>query len=231
MRQAYGMTEATLATIDAPPDDRVLGSVGRPASDSEIRIRDEQGPPLPAGERGEICIRGGGVMSGYLDDDQGTSSVLREGWMHTGDIGWVDLDGRLFVVDRIKDMIIRGGNNIYPAEVEAVLVEFPGVASAAVVGRPHPVHGEEIVAVIEPVAAGDLDLKALQEHARQSLARNRLPREWAVIESLPLGPSRKILKRELRDDIRSGSLPTSPLGDLGPAGRNPGQQDPSHDEK
>lgn len=231
VRQAYGMTEATLATINAPPDPRVLGSVGLPASDSEIRILGEQGEILPDGERGEICIRGGGVMAGYIDDPAGTDQVLREGWMHTGDIGWVDPAGRLYVVDRIKDMIIRGGNNIYPAEVEAVLVEFHGVASAAVVGREHPIHGEEIVAVIEPVESGELDMQALQDHAARQLARNRLPREWAIVDALPLGPSRKVLKRELREQIRSGALPTSTRSLSGGSGRDPGQQNPPHDKE
>ena len=231
VRQAYGMTEATLATIDSSPQQRVLGSVGRAASDSEIRVLDKDGGALTAGERGEICIRGGGLMSGYIDDPDGTAQVLRDGWMHTGDIGWVDTDGRLFVVDRIKDMIIRGGNNIYPAEVESVLVEFPGVASAAVVGREHPVHGEEIVAIIEPVAEGILDLAALQQHARDSLARNRLPREWAVVKNLPLGPSRKILKRELREEIHSGSLATTAMPGSGAPNRRPGKQAPADDKK
>ena len=145
IRQAYGMTEATLATINAPPDSRILGSVGRAAPDSAIRIVDETDTEQPAGTRGQILIRGGGVMQGYLDDEAATAEALHGGWMHTGDIGWLDELGRLFVVDRIKDMIIRGGNNIYPAEIEAVLNEPAWVASVAVVGRPHPVHGEEIV--------------------------------------------------------------------------------------
>ena len=170
-------------------------------------------------------------MSGYIDDPDGTAQVLRDGWMHTGDIGWVDTDGRLFVVDRIKDMIIRGGNNIYPAEVESVLVEFPGVAGAAVVGREHPVHGEEIVAIIEPVAEGILDLAALQQHARDSLARNRLPREWAVVKNLPLGPSRKILKRQLREELHSGALVTTAMPGSGAPNRRPGQQAPADNKK
>ncbi|MEO2169918.1 MAG: AMP-binding protein, partial [bacterium] len=142
IRQAYGMTEATLATINAPPDSRILGSVGRAAPDSAIRIVDETDTEQPAGTRGQILVRGGGVMQGYLDDEAATAEALRGGWMHTGDIGWLDEQGRLFVVDRIKDMIIRGGENIYPAEIEAVLNEPAWVASVAVVGRPHPVHGE-----------------------------------------------------------------------------------------
>ncbi|MFP6663329.1 MAG: class I adenylate-forming enzyme family protein [Deltaproteobacteria bacterium] len=206
IRQAYGMTEATLATINAPSDSRVLGSVGRAAPDCAIRIVDEADVEQPEGIRGQILVRGGGVMQGYLDDETATAEALRGGWMHTGDIGWLDEQGHLFVVDRIKDMIIRGGNNIYPAEIEAVLNELPWVASVAVVGRPHPVHGEEIVAIIETISDAPFDLAELKAHAASAIARNKRPREWAVVEAMPLGPSAKILKRDLRHQIAAGLL-------------------------
>lgn len=206
IRQAYGMTEATLATIDAPPAARKLGSVGRAAPDSEVRIVASDGTECAAGKRGEIRIRGGGVMLRYLDDDAATARALVQGWMRTGDIGWLDDDGYLHVVGRIKDMIIRGGNNIYPAELEAVLMELPEVAAAAVIGRPHETHGEDVVAVLELTPGARIERATLDRFAEDAFARNKRPRDWAVVDAMPLGPSNKILKRVLRSRLERGEL-------------------------
>ncbi|MBM4267666.1 MAG: long-chain fatty acid--CoA ligase [Deltaproteobacteria bacterium] len=209
IRQGYGMTEATFSTIDAPGDERVVGSVGRAAHGVDVRIADESGRDAPPLATGEVLVRGRNMMTGYLDDPAATAEALRDGWMHTGDVGYLDEAGRLFVVDRLKDMIIRGGNNVYPSEVEAVLTEHPDVREAAVVGRPDDFYGEEIVALVVPRGARGIDLGALRGWAAERIAKNKVPREWAVLESLPLGPSRKVLKRELRERIADGSIALS----------------------
>lgn len=194
VRQGYGLTEATFSTIDTPPEPPVPGSVGRPAWGVEVRVADG----------GEIEVRGHNVMTGYLGDREATRDVLPDGWLRTGDIGSIDADGRLHVTDRRKDLVIRGGNNVFPAEVEAVLCRHPGVAEVAVVGRPDPHHGEEVVAVVVPRAGVPLD--DLADFAAQHLARTKVPRELVTVAALPLGPSGKVLKRVLRDRIASGEL-------------------------
>jgi long-chain acyl-CoA synthetase len=206
VRQAYGMTEATISTMNAPPDTRVLGSVGRPAPGIEVRIADDADRELAIGESGQVLIRGHNLMSGYLDDPEATAEALRGGWMHTGDVGRIDADGRLFVVDRLKDMIIRGGNNVYPSEVEAALASHPGVREVAVVGRPDPYLGEEVVAVVVPSSDPPPRAEALRDWAAARVAATKVPREVAIVDALPLGPSRKVLKRLLREQIADGTL-------------------------
>lgn len=197
--QGYGLTEATFSTVDAPPERRVHGSVGRPAWGVEVRV----------GEGGEIEVRGHNAFSGYLDDDEATRAATRDGWVRTGDIGRIDGDGRLWVVDRKKDLVIRGGYNVYPAEVEAVLCRHPGVAEVAVVGRPDSYYGEEVVAVVVPRRGASLaDLGAF---AAGQIARTGRPRELVVVEALPVGPSGKVLKRVLRERIAAGELVPVPL--------------------
>ena len=207
IRQGYGMTEATFSTINAPPDERTIDSVGRAAHGVDIRITDARGHDVPAGETGEVRVRGSNVMSGYLDDDGATAEALGDGWMHTGDVGRLDDEGRLFVVDRLKDMIIRGGYNVYPSELEAVLARHPSVRDVAVVGRPDNHFGEEIVALLVPKPGVRIDPAAVREWATEHVARNKMPREWAVLEELPLGASGKVLKRELRDRVSEGRIP------------------------
>ena len=206
IRQAYGMTEATLATLDAPPEPRTIGAVGRVVPGIEIAIVDASGHAVAPGEPGEVLIRGHNLMSGYLDDATATGEALRDGWMHSGDIGSVDANGLLRVVDRIKDMIIRGGNNVYPSEVEAVLATHPALREVAVVGRPDPYYGEEIVAFVVPAdPTSPPDPAELASFARARLARTKVPREWHLVDAFPLGPSRKVLKRELRARLAAGS--------------------------
>lgn len=212
IRQGYGMTEATFSTINAPPDERRINSVGRPARGVELRITDERGRDVAPGNTGEVRVRGPNLMSAYLDDEAATREALEDGWMHTGDVGRIDDAGRLYVVDRLKDMILRGGFNVYPSELEAVLTEHPDVQDAAVVGRPDPHYGEEIVALIVPRPGANLVLSALEQWAGERVARNKRPREWAVLDDLPLGPSRKVLKRELRDRVASGAIPVTRPG-------------------
>jgi long-chain acyl-CoA synthetase len=210
IRQGYGLTEATFSTVDAPPETPRPGTVGRPVWGCEARIVDGEGRVCPPGEEGEILIRGNNVMSHYLNDPDATAAVLQDGWMRSGDVGVLDATGRLTVVDRIKDLIIRGGNNVYPSEVEQVLASHPEISQVAVVGRPDPYYGEEVVAVIVPGAA-PVDLAGLRGWVLERLARTKVPREVAIVDAMPLGPSGKVLKRELRARLTDGRLATVPM--------------------
>jgi long-chain acyl-CoA synthetase len=176
---------------------RTPGSIGYPVWGVEMTILDGEDRPLPDGERGEICIRGHNIMKGYLGRPDATKEALRNGWFHSGDIGIRDADGSYRIVDRKKDMIIRGGFNVYPREVEEVLYAHPAIVEAAVVGVPHGSHGEEVKAVVV-----SRDPKLTPEDViawcKQRLAAYKYPRLIEFSESLPKGPTGKILKRELR---------------------------------
>lgn len=206
VRQGFGLTEATFSTV-CPPDERGgEDSVGRPVFGVEVRIVDEAGKTCPAGIAGEVCVRGQNVMAGYLDDEEATREAVRDGWLHSGDIGQLDEAGRLTIVDRIKDMIIRGGFNVYPAEVEAVLVKHPAIRDAAVVGVPDERYGEDVLAalVLHPGAA--LEPAELDAFCRAQLSRVKLPRRVAFLERLPVGPSGKVQRREVRRMVEQGML-------------------------
>lgn len=212
IREGFGMTEATICTLNAPPDSRELGSVGRPVWGIDVRVVGDDGADVPTGHRGEVIVRGHNMMSGYLDDAGASAEALREGYMHTGDVGRLDAQGRLYIVDRVKDMIIRGGNNVYPSEVEAALSGHADIAEVAVVGRPDDYYGEEVVAVAVLRQGAALDAAGLFAYARTQVARTKLPREVAFLPALPLGPSGKVLKRTLRDRLVSGELTTEKVG-------------------
>jgi long-chain acyl-CoA synthetase len=165
IREVYGLTEASgLGTSTRRTEPFRRGSAGRAYFNTELQIFDDQDQPLPPGERGEICLRGPIVMQGYHNRLDETAEILRGGWLHTGDIGYLDDEGYLFVVDRKKDMIIRGGENIFPAELEAVLHQHPAVAEAAVVGVPDPLYGENVVAFVVPKAGQTLTEEEVIEH-------------------------------------------------------------------
>lgn len=205
VRDAYGLTEATFSTIDVPDDDGGVGTVGRPVPGVEVTILDPQGRPCPAHVDGEIAVRGQNVTAGYLDDDAATRlSLTEDGFFRTGDIGRVDEAGRLVVVDRLKDLIVRSGFNVVPAEVEAALLSFEGVLEAAVVGVPDDHHGEEIVAVIR--ADSPISLAALDAHARGVLSPVKVPRRYAFVSALPIGASGKVLRRALRASLVAGEI-------------------------
>ena len=203
IREVYGLTEATgLGTANRRSEPFRPGSAGRAYANMELLIVDDDDRPLPAGERGEICIRGPVVMRGYHNRPDETAEILRGGWLHTGDIGYLDDDGYLFVVDRKKDMIIRGGENIFPAELEAVLHEHPGVAEAAVVGVPDAVYGENVVAfvVVKPGAAVS---RGRGDRARlPQVARFKAPSKVHFVPALPKSNIGKILRRVLRETRR-----------------------------
>jgi acyl-CoA synthetase (AMP-forming)/AMP-acid ligase II len=182
-----------------------LGSAGLPFAGMEVRVVDAEDRDLPAGEAGEVLARGDAVMAGYWRDERATAATLRGGWLHTGDIGALDAEGFLTLRDRSKDMIISGGSNIYPREVEEVLLKHPAVAEASVVGRPHPDWGEEVVAFIVPrpgmrIAESELDRLCLGH-----IARFKRPRAYLFIDALPKNNYGKVLKTELRKRLSDGS--------------------------
>jgi acyl-CoA synthetase (AMP-forming)/AMP-acid ligase II len=202
----YGLTETTgVVTITAPDDpvDAVVTTCGRPVPGVELRLVEVDGDagddrPVPRREvpRGEVVVRGPSVMAGYLDDPEATAEVLRDGWLHTGDVGELDPEGRLRIVDRLKDMILVGGFNVYPAEVEHVLLEHAAVAQAAVVGALDDRLGEVVVAhVVMRVPVDDDELTA---HCRARLAGYKVPRRVVVHDELPRNVSGKVLKHELQ---------------------------------
>jgi long-chain acyl-CoA synthetase len=213
LRQGYGMTEATFSTLNAPPDERVIGSVGKPAWGVELRIVDAEGADVPRGQSGQVLVRGPNVMTGYLLDEDATNEALSDGWVHSGDVGMLDEAGRLRIVDRIKDLIIRGGYNVYPSEVENALGAHPDVHEVAVVGRPDAFFGEEVVAILVPRAGATLDAQALHRFVSERVSRIKLPREYAIVSQLPLGASGKIHKRTLRDQLLTGQLKPQKLSD------------------
>jgi len=201
---AYGLTETVSGDTFLDRESLVtkLGSVGRPCLHLELNVWDEHGRSVPPGERGEVVLRGPKVFAGYWRDPDATAAAFAGGWFHTGDVGVRDDDGYLYIVDRLKDLILSGGENIAGSEVERVLYEHDGVLEAAVVGRPDARWGEVPVAfvVLRPGAsAGALELV---EHCGQRLARFKIPKDVVFLDALPRNPSGKVLKRELRDELQ-----------------------------
>ncbi len=200
IQEGFGLSEtspiASFMTLDKP---RKSGSIGYPVWGVEMCIVDEDDRRLPDGERGEICIRGHNIMKGYLNRPDATAEALRNGWFHSGDIGYRDEDGCYFIVDRKKDMILRGGFNVYPREVEEVLYEHEAVAEAAVLGVPHESHGEEVKAVVALAPGKSVTPEELERYCKDRLAAYKYPRIVEIVDALPKGPTGKILKRELRD--------------------------------
>jgi fatty-acyl-CoA synthase len=198
---AYGLTETVSGDTFLDRDSIVskLGSVGRPCLHLELEVWDEGGRPVGPGERGEIVMRGPKVFKGYWRDPDATARAFEGGWFHTGDVGVRDEDGYLYIVDRLKDMIVSGGENIAGSEVERVLYEHPAVLEAAVVGRPDKRWGEVPVAfvVLRPGTAASAD--DLTSHCRDQLARFKVPKDVTFLEALPRNPSGKVLKRDLRE--------------------------------
>ncbi len=197
---AYGLTETVSGDTFLDRDSMVtkLGSVGRPCLYLELDIWDDRGRSVPAGASGEIVMRGPKVFRGYWRDPEATAAAFAGGWFHTGDIGVRDEDGYLFIVDRLKDMIVSGGENIASSEVERVLYEHESVLEAAVVGSPDDRWGEVPVAFVVLREGATVLTEALLEHCRTQLARYKVPKEITYLDALPRNPSGKVLKRELR---------------------------------
>ncbi|WP_338013057.1 acyl-CoA synthetase [Streptomyces sp. TSRI0107] len=201
--QAYGMTEAApIATLLTGADHaagRRLRSAGRAAAHGEVKIVDPAGREVERGTVGEIALRGDHVMQGYWGRPEESAAVLRQGWLHTGDGAYMDDEGYVFVVDRFKDMIISGGENVYSAEVENAIAQHPAVAACAVIGVPDADWGERVHAVIVLRAGHTLTAEQLRQHTKSLIAGYKAPRTVEFTRALPLSPAGKILKRELRE--------------------------------
>jgi long-chain acyl-CoA synthetase len=199
--EGYGMTETASSCSFNRPGDRKVLSIGKPLWGVTMRVADSSDKPLPPGPEhvGEILIRGHNVMKGYLGRAEATAETLRGGWLHTGDLGYVDTDGFYFIVDRAKDLVIRGGYNVYPREIEEVLYAHPSILEAAVIGKPDERLGEEVVAVVVLREGASLSAEEIIAYCRERLAAYKYPREIRFMAELPKGPSGKILKAALRD--------------------------------
>jgi long-chain acyl-CoA synthetase len=199
--EGYGLSETGSTTSFNRPGDRKPLSVGKPIWGVQMRVAGSGDQPLPPGpdQIGEILIRGHNVMKGYRNRPDATADALMGGWLHTGDLGYQDPDGFYFIVDRTKDLVIRGGYNVYPREIEEVLYAHPGIVEAAVIGKADERLGEEVVAVVvlaDDSGPGEQEIIA---YCRERLAAYKYPREVRFRSELPKGPSGKILKTELRD--------------------------------
>jgi long-chain acyl-CoA synthetase len=201
--EGYGLTESTgAASFNGLRRERKVGSVGIALPGTEVRIAGDDGQALAAGGIGEVLVKGPMVMKGYWNRPEATEHALRDGWLHTGDLGRQDADGDIEIVDRLKEMIVRGGYNVYPREVEEVLYGHPEIAEAAVVGVPDEHFGEEVGAaiVLRPGAAAEPE--AIRAWAKERLSAYKVPRLFAFAEELPKGPTGKVLKREIVIDPR-----------------------------
>ena len=205
--EGYGLSETTcVATVNQPARGTRPGTVGHPVPGVEVGIADADVDAevtlLGPDQLGEVVIRGSNVMAGYLGRPDATAAAIVDGWFRSGDLGTLDADGFLRIVDRKKDLVIRGGFNVYPREVEEQLLQHDDVGQAAVIGVPDDRYGEEVVAVVVPAQGRSLDSDALVAWARERLGGHKYPRRVEVVESLPLGPSNKVLKRDLRERLR-----------------------------
>jgi long-chain acyl-CoA synthetase len=210
--QIYGQGEAPMTITVLPVEDHFddhdgrrlerLGSVGRAQTGVELAVLDTDDRPVDAGQIGEVCVRGDVVMAGYLNNPEATAHTLANGWLHTGDLGRLDEHGYLTLVDRSKDLIISGGSNIYPREVEEVLLLHPAIKEAAVIGLPDPEWGESVVAALVKKEGHIPDEKELDLFCLEHIARFKRPKRYVFVDELPKNATGKVLKRELRDRFR-----------------------------
>jgi long-chain acyl-CoA synthetase len=205
--EGYGLSEAA-PTVSAHRRNEPVkpGSVGRPFPGVEVRIVDDAGKEVPTGQEGELVVRGDNVSPGYFRNDEATRDAFKDGWLHTGDIARMDDDGYLYIVDRKKDLIIRGGFNIYPRDLEEVLVKHPAVAEVAVVGAPSEQMGEEVVAFVVPKPGAPAAEAELIGYCQEKLAKYKTPRRVVFIDALPRSGIGKVLKKALREKAREVSL-------------------------
>jgi long-chain acyl-CoA synthetase len=207
--QLFGQGEAPMTITGLPQSEHAkrahLETCGFARTGVEVAVFDEKDEPLPTGEIGEIVTRSDCVMKGYWENAAASAKALRGGWLHTGDVGSLDAEGFLTIKDRSKDMIISGGTNIYPREIEEVLLRHPAVAECSVVGRPHAEWGEEVVAFV--VKKSDLNTAELDSLCLDNIARFKRPREYRFVEALPKNNYGKVLKTELRKTFNSGTEP------------------------
>jgi long-chain acyl-CoA synthetase len=196
--EGYGLSETTgMGSFNVPDRERKPGSIGVPIGGTEMKAVDDDGNEVPQGEPGEVVMRGPFVMKGYWNRDDATAEVMRDGWFHTGDVATVDEEGYFFIVDRKKDLIIRGGYNVYPREIEEALYEHPAVREAAVVGLPHDSLGEEVGAAVALKDGASASPDELRAFMKGRVAAYKYPRVVWLVDELPKGPTGKILKREI----------------------------------
>ncbi|HEX2550606.1 MAG TPA: AMP-binding protein, partial [Nocardioidaceae bacterium] len=200
MQQSYGMTEAApgCTVLDSADAERKVGSAGKPVFFTDVKVVRPDGSEAAVDEIGEVVVQGPNVMAGYWKDPEQTAAVLVDGWYHTGDAGSVDDEGFLYIRDRYKDMIISGGENIYPAEIESALLELPEVVEAAVIGVPDEKWGEVGLAIVVPAPGTPADGEALRARLRERLAGFKVPRHIRFADELPKTASGKIRKPDLR---------------------------------
>jgi long-chain acyl-CoA synthetase len=196
--EGYGLSETVgMGSFNLPDRERKPGSIGVPVGGTEMKVVDDDDNDVPQGEPGEIVMRGPFVMKGYWNKDDATREVMRGGWFHTGDVATVDEDGYFFIVDRKKDLIIRGGYNVYPRELEETLYQHEAVREAAVIGAPHESLGEEVTAVVALKKDADATPEELRAYMKDRVAAYKYPRTVHIVDELPKGPTGKILKREI----------------------------------
>jgi acyl-CoA synthetase (AMP-forming)/AMP-acid ligase II len=215
MAQLFGQTEAPMMISTMSPRDHYgadgtiardrLSSAGRPAPLVTVAVMAEDGTLLPAGERGEIVVRGSLVMRGYYRDPAATAEASRHGWHHTGDIGYLDADNWLFIVDRAKDMVITGGFNVYSTEVEQAVMAHPAVADCAVVGLPDDKWGERVTAVVQVRAGGRLDPAELTAFVKERIGSVKAPKQVEVWTDLPRSKVGKILKTDIKQQLQESA--------------------------
>jgi long-chain acyl-CoA synthetase len=204
--EGYGLTETSpTVSVMRMEDARRPGSCGRPVPNVTVAILDDKDETLPAGETGEVCVKGPNVMKGYYNLPEATAEAMRNGWFHTGDMGHLDEDGFLYITERKKDMIIRGGFNIYPRDVEEVLYGHPAVLEVAVVGMPDPKMGEEVRAYVVLRPGEQATADELLAHAQEHLAKYKTPKDLVFLDALPKNPIGKILKKDLREMAKQSS--------------------------
>lgn len=205
--EGYGLSESTCrSTFNPPNTDRRPGSCGKPIG-NEMAIFDESDEPLPDGELGEIVLRGPNICKAYFKNPEATAKAFANGWFHTGDIGYRDADGFYYIADRKSDMIIRGGENIYPRELEELLFRHPSIGSVAIVGLPDAKWGEEVAAFLRPAPGAVIQKAELIDYMRQHLAPHKTPRRWFSVAEFPLTGSGKIQKFRLRELQQAGQVP------------------------
>jgi long-chain acyl-CoA synthetase len=198
--EGYGLSEtASTTTFNVNAEQRKVLSIGKPVWGVQVRVVDDNDNELSTGPDnvGEIVTRGHNVMKGYYNKPEATAEAIHNGWFHTGDLGYRDSDDYFFIVDRKKDLLIRGGYNVYPREIEEILHEHPAIAQAAVIGKPHEKLGQEVLAYVVAKPGQHLVPHDVIAHCKQRLAAYKYPREVRIVEALPTGPTGKVLKKEL----------------------------------